>query len=273
MRRDTWTELRVPTAEEAEVEPISELFHENSKVGQHDGFQPQSDVLGQMQRMHESLPYDTFPSVELPTTRTELKRTLAESILGRVSAHDMKPAPVSLEALGTLLHYAYGITRDNKGTEWPRPFRTVPSGGGLFPLELFFHTTQLTGHPAGLYHYNPGRNRIACLREGDFSKDIAAALVPFQSELAFQTSVIFFLTALFQRSTFKYGPRGYRFALLETGHVAQNLNLVSTAMGLGCLNIGGYFDREMDAFLGLDGVTHSTLYMVGIGERTNGSGG
>jgi nitroreductase len=53
--------------------------------------------------------------------------------------------------------------------------------------------------------------------------------------------------------------------LLEAGHVAQNLNLVATALGLGCVNIGGYFDREIDEYLDLDGITHSTIYMLAIG--------
>jgi SagB-type dehydrogenase family enzyme len=77
-----------------------------------------------------------------------------------------------------------------------------------------------------------------------------------------------FITALFQRSTFKYGPRGYRFAFLEAGHVAQNINLASTAMGLGSVNICGYFDREIDELLGIDGLKHSTIYMIGIGKNS-----
>lgn len=81
------------------------------------------------------------------------------------------------------------------------------------------------------------------------------------------SSLLVFITAMFERSIFKYGDRGYRFVLLEAGHAAQNLNLVSNALGLGSLNIGGFFDREMDDFLGLDGITHSTIYMVAIGKK------
>jgi SagB-type dehydrogenase family enzyme len=92
-----------------------------------------------------------------------------------------------------------------------------------------------------------------------------------QPELAQGASLIIFLTAIFERSTFKYGERGYRFILLEAGHVAQNLNLVANALGLGCANIGGYFDREIDDLLELDGVTHSTIYMIAIGGKTDTS--
>jgi hypothetical protein len=50
--------------------------------------------------------------------------------------------------------------------------------------------------------------------------------------------------------------------------VAQNINLVSNALGLGCVNIGGFFDHEIDAFLKLDGAAHSTVYTLGVGMRT-----
>jgi SagB-type dehydrogenase family enzyme len=83
--------------------------------------------------------------------------------------------------------------------------------------------------------------------------------------------MIVFITAIFERSVFKYGNRGYRFVLLEAGHVAQNLNLATTALGLSCCNIGGFFDRDVDRFLGLDGIGHSTVYLVGIGGAADGS--
>jgi SagB-type dehydrogenase family enzyme len=85
------------------------------------------------------------------------------------------------------------------------------------------------------------------------------------------SSLIILITAVFERSTIKYGDRGYRFALLEAGHVAQNINLVANALGLGSINLGGYFDRRADDFLGIDGLTHSTIYMAGIGAKTDSS--
>ncbi len=55
--------------------------------------------------------------------------------------------------------------------------------------------------------------------------------------------------------------------LLEAGHVAQNINLTAVGLGFGCLNLGGYFDRSIDELLGFDGLTHSTVYMLALGER------
>ncbi|MGI8420822.1 MAG: nitroreductase family protein [Gaiellaceae bacterium] len=62
------------------------------------------------------------------------------------------------------------------------------------------------------------------------------------------------------------GLRGYRFALLEAGHLAQNLLLTGTALELACIPLGGFFDRRMDDLLDLDGVNESMLYAVAVGR-------
>lgn len=118
---------------------------------------------------------------------------------------------------------------------------------------------------AGFYYYNPFNSELRLIKEGDARVAISEAMI--QQDIPFKTSLIVFITAVFDRSVFKYGDRAYRFILLEAGHVVQNLNLVSEALGLGCLNVGGYFDREIDHILGIDGLTHSTIYMVAIGKK------
>jgi SagB-type dehydrogenase family enzyme len=258
-----WQKLRLPALEENRV---WELFHENSKAGRHDSFLSQEEIVERMNLFQECLGYDQYPAFDLPGAPAPVPLALDEAIRRRVSCQEMRPCVIPLDRLATLLHYAYGVTRGNEGTGRLRPSRAVPSGGALYPLEVFFHSKSVAGLDPGLYHYNPLRNNLRRVREGDLTPEIARGLVSFQANLATDVAVMVFVTALFERSTFKYGARGYRFVLLEAGHLAQNLNLVAAALGLGSLNIGGYFDRKMDEVLGIDGITHSTVYMVGIGE-------
>ena len=255
-----WSEAILSPGNEDQV---WELFHENSKLSRYDGGLTGHEVRERMKRLHESLPFEGYPAVPLPREAAPLKLSLADAITTRVSVRDMRPSQLTLKQAGTLLRHAYGVTREDNGA-FPRPFRVVPSGGALYPLEIFFHSARIKGLRAGLYHYNPAESRLRLLREGDEARRIAGAMV--QTEVALNAALIVFITAFFERSVFKYKDRGYRFVLLEAGHVAQNLNLVSNALGLGSLNIGGFFDREIDDFLGLDGVTHSTIYMVAIGK-------
>ena len=264
MLEQKWDAILMPGAEETRV---WELLHENSKTSRFD--RPPSDeaVTARMAGMYESLSYELYPSVELPGQLAPLRLSLAEAITGRVTARSMQPCTLSLPTLNALLYYAYGVTRDNRGTAFPRPFRTVPSGGALYPLEIFFHSAHVAGLPAGLYHYNPSANNLQCLHARDDTERLAQALV--HGHVAHDAALLVFITALFERNTFKYGERGYRFTLLEAGHVAQNINLVATALGLGCMNIGGYFDRDVDTILGLDGLTHSTIYMIALGQSSD----
>jgi SagB-type dehydrogenase family enzyme len=259
----SWRDIVFPVP--SQDEPW-ETFHENSKTSRYEPQLPGAQLLKRMDEMWEAYPYRGYAApVPLPKTPMKLELSLHDAILRRATARSMKPAPISIDQLAALLHYSYGITRDNQDTVFPRPFRTTPSGGGLYPLEIFFHTSQVGGLRTGLHHYDPTGNSIRCIYEGDRSRLISDAMV--QNNLALDASVIFFVTAVFERSTFKYLNRGYRFICIEAGHLAQNMNLVAVALGLGSVNIGGYFDRQIDDVLELDGLSHSTIYMIAIGHE------
>ena len=64
----------------------------------------------------------------------------------------------------------------------------------------------------------------------------------------------------------KYGDRGYRHVLAEAGHLAQNLYLISSALGLSCCAMGGYYDEEINNLLDIDGVGESIVYILAIGN-------
>jgi len=258
-----WDEMRLHSPDE---DRVWELFHENSKTSPHDSSLSQEEILERMLGFQECLEFDQYPAFDLPPAPVPLAVALDEAIRRRATCRAMGPCAMPLERVATLLYYAYGVTRSNEGTGLPRASRAVPSGGALYPLELFVHSKSIEGLGPGLYHYNPLRNTLRCIREGDLSAQIMRCLVSFQANLAIDAALLIFVTALFERSTFKYGARGYRFILLEAGHLAQNVNLVAAALDLGCINIGGYYDRKVDDVLGIDGISHSTVYMIGIGE-------
>lgn len=261
MNTEFWNELCLPQEEE---DTPWEIFHENSKTSRYEAFPDEATVVARMQEFYESLPYAGYPEIELPHTGYALDAPIGDVIQQRTTTRAMQPCHITLEQLATLLFNTYGITRDNSDADYPRPFRIAPSGGGLYPLEIYFHTNHVDGLTGGLYHYHPERNSIRLLRNRDESLEISKLLV--QNSLAFDSSIIFFFTAVFERSTFKYSNRGYRFVMIEAGHVVQNLLLSATAMGLGSTPIGGFFDRQADDFLGLDGLRHSTIYLTAIGQ-------
>jgi SagB-type dehydrogenase family enzyme len=140
--------------------------------------------------------------------------------------------------------------------------RPVPSGGGLYPLELYVVVADVNGIERGVYHFHPfrvGLNRLAPLNWKALRDALAAP------DLLERTAALLVVTATFARTRFKYGPRGYRFALLEAGHLGQNAVLAATGLGLPALPIGGFFDRQLDAIVGADGLGEATIYAVALG--------
>jgi SagB-type dehydrogenase family enzyme len=87
-------------------------------------------------------------------------------------------------------------------------------------------------------------------------------------ELAERCAIALVVSAMFWRSRFKYGQRGYRFTLLEAGHVVQNVLLAAEALELAAVPVGGFFDRKVAELLDIDGVNEAPLYVVPIGRRS-----
>jgi SagB-type dehydrogenase family enzyme len=257
MSRTVWMQHQIPVA----GSPLWELFHENSKLHPYQEFPSDAVVLSVMREMYESLSAPNLVPIPLPKPILKLNVDLGTAIQTRESARDLRSGPLTMQDLSTMLHAGYGITRTNHDTDFPRPFRTVPSGGGLYPLEILVHSTNISDGPSGLLHYDPMEHALRKVDE-DRSEDISRALV--DPDCAARSSAIFFFTALFERSVFKYRNRGYRFVLIEAGHVCQNINLVAAALGRKMLNLGGFMDREIDEILGLNGIGHSIIYMSAL---------
>lgn len=80
------------------------------------------------------------------------------------------------------------------------------------------------------------------------------------------SDVVFVWTAVFARSTWKYGQRAYRYIYLDAGHVAQNLALGAVSLGLGSCQVAALYDDEVNQLVGVDGESESVLYMSIVGR-------
>ncbi len=121
---------------------------------------------------------------------------------------------------------------------------------------------------AGVYHFDPLRHALEVVSTG-LAPGRLAALSTYP-DIVEPCSALLLIAAVFGRTRFKYGQRGYRFAVLEAGHVGQNVMLAATALGLGAVPLGGFYDRPTDELLELDGVNESTLYAIALGTVHSG---
>lgn len=248
-------------------EAVWESFHENSKTTRatphlyFDRHPSDSAVVAMMNGLRETKPYRDRPRIALPYDLPASEVGLDEALTGRESARGFGPGTVGLPDVAKVLRCAYGVTRSNADGRYPRPFRAAPSGGALYPLELYLWARDVSGLVRGLYHYDPAAHELHEL--GAF--EAGGCFV--QSELVASAPAVVLVSAVFYRSAFKYGERGYRFVLIEAGHVVQNAVLAASGRGLASVPVGGYFDRELDDLLGFDGLHESVVYCLLLGPR------
>lgn len=247
-----------------------EIFHENSKMSRNErhptfaNHPSDTTVVRIMQQLRRVKPYEDHPKVSLPDDLPAAQAPFDEVLARRQSARSFGPGDITFGELAKVLLAGTVVTRSNEDTVYSNPFRAAPSGGALYPLEVYVHARRVTGLPPGLYHLDPEDRELDQLRAGDQFEDLADHLI--QPDLAAACAAIVFVTAVFYRSTFKYGDRGYRFVLLEAGHVVQNACLAAAAVDLAATPIGGYTDRGVDRWLRLDGLSQSTVYALLLGQ-------
>ena len=115
-----------------------------------------------------------------------------------------------------------------------------------------------------MYHYDLERHALEKLKSKDFTKKIGQAAL--EQKTCTEASVVFVWTAIFERSKWKYAQRAYRYIYLDAGHIAQNLALAATSIGLGSCQIGAFFDDEINQIIGVDGADESTIYLSAVGH-------
>ncbi len=220
------------------------------------GLNPPSYVVPPFKELPQAKTLD-LPEPSLPTM------SLAECIRGRVSCRRFAADPLTLRSLSTLLASGYGVL---KTSEWDGEFleRAVPSGGALYPLELYVLVQQVEDLQGGVWHYLPLGHRLEQVYAHPLPKLLTAEMFMGQPYLT-ECAAILFITSIVERSMWKYEDRGYRYILLEAGHVAQNLNLCAAAMDLGSLNLGGFFDRDVLNLLHADPEQEIALYGIAVG--------
>jgi len=178
-------------------------------------------------------------------------------LLDRRSCWQFSSAPLSQRQLGRLLYLSVGVQSDRGSL--------VPSAGGLRSTRIYPLILSDGDVPMGLYRYEAELNQIRPQSLGCF-RDWFRRRVLLQPELANAPLALILVCDLY-RLRARYPNRAYRLALLDCGHVSQNLYLVATQMGLGCLSLSGYVDDEINEGLELDGLDQACLLITVVGQK------
>lgn len=176
----------------------------------------------------------------LPVPEFESTTSLESALHDRRSVREFAELPLSLKEVGQVLWAAQGITNE-------RGFRTAPSAGALYPLELYLLVGEVDGLEPGVYKYEPTTHALVWAIDGDLRSDLQASALD-QDPIG-QAPAVIVIAAAYERTTGKYGEQGIRYVHMEVGSAAQNIYLQAVSLDLGTVLIGAFTDKEIKNLL------------------------
>ena len=252
----------------------AEVFHERSKLTRHsvatlsrriDAIKSDPHLQRMMWRAWKT--YEGAERIPLPPASLG-QATLEETMLRRRSqTGKFAGGPITFAQLAAILRFTYGPTIEIASRKFPGEgfyLRATPSGGGLYPLEIYPIVFDVDGCDPGIYHYSVKDYALEVLRRGpclDRFLDCTS-----YHDLATTASVVFAITAVMPRTLSKYLFRGYRFLSYDVGACVQSFYLSSAALGLGCCALGGFYDDRCGRLLDVDNVTENVMMLFTVGQ-------
>jgi thiopeptide-type bacteriocin biosynthesis protein len=210
------------------------------------------------------------PGTALPPPAQFIHSGLAEALAARRSSLGPYGGELRAEEVSALLHHAArdSTVQVGDGSGTVRPY---PSAGALLATKVYVLPARVAGIDPAIYEYVPTRHELRTVAPGP-DTDRLAALSPYLdpgAPISVDVRTVplwLFLTGDITRVTERYGLRGYRFLLLEVGHLAQNLALTATGLGMRSAPIGAFYDDAVAQLLDLDAVTESPFYLMPVGH-------
>jgi SagB-type dehydrogenase family enzyme len=180
--------------------------------------------------------------IVLPKVAYTSSTSVEQTLLKRRSVRSYQKTPLSLAEVGQLLWAAQGITH-------PDGLRTAPSAGALYPLEVHLVAGLVDGLATGIYRYDPHTHALTLVALDD--RRAALRQAALGQNAVQEAAALIALTAVYERTTVKYGERGVRYVHMEVGAAAQNVSLQAVSLGLGTVYIGAFDDDLVKEILAL----------------------
>lgn len=145
-----------------------------------------------------------------------------------------------------------------------RTVRNVPSAGARHAFETYLLIRNVEGITPGVYRFLAIEHLLVKVGGEEMMNEIAER--GCKQPIVQTASVVFFWAAQSDRMTWRFGERGYRYLMLDAGHICQNLYLAAGAIKFGACAIGAFDDDAMNEILGLDGENAFVLYGASVGK-------
>ena len=201
-------------------------------------------------------PLEDGMRITLPEPKYNSEISVEEAILNRRSIRDYTSQSLTLQDISQLLWAAQGITN-------PSSFRAAPSAGATYPLEIYILVGDLEGVAGGIYRYKPHQHELVKVLDGEQREALADAALNQQFITKAPLNIV--ITAIYERTTNRYGERGIRYVHMEAGHTAQNVYLQAVALNLGTVVVGAFNNNRVANILALPD-NEVPLYIMPVGR-------
>ena len=190
-----------------------------------------------------------------------------ETLLSRKSTRAFTDSNINLADISKLLTLSFGLKSENDFT------RTYASAGGRYPIEVYIIIKRSDDLDKGIYHFNVKDNSLELIKKGDYSKEMNKFYRNQKDVIVTDYPCLILFSTVFDRTMQKYGEKGYRFILLDAGHMSQNLYMVATYLKLGvvALGTGADSDNTIDDLLGLISSNENLFYGFAVGHSCMGT--
>ena len=222
------------------------------------------------QHYHERTKYDeeTIASKSQSLDWSKQPSPFKEYKLGKTT--DLKPylqeetTEVWWRRLSRLLLSSYGLTARVDTIGAPIYLRAAPSAGGLYPAEIYLISRGTPLLPPGLYNYQAQTHSLVHFWESEVWQSLQSACC--WHPVLQDTHIAIAITAVFQRSAWRYQDRAYRRIFLDTGHLLGNIELAGSINDFRPHLIGGFVDEAINNLLYLDADTEGTTAIIGLAD-------
>jgi SagB-type dehydrogenase family enzyme len=229
-----------------------------------------SDPASVMLSMHGRDTDRGTREIPLPTG-ARLRLELGEALHRRRSVRAYTGDRMTLSQVASLLRAAGGATVEvgvtaGEDSEVSLRFRSVPSGGGLYPVDLHLLALGIDGVERGFYRYDSVTDSLVQLGDGSRVDAFLGCLaVPEELIAVRQAAMVLLLVGHPWRSMRKYGDRGMRFVFHEAGAISEHAHLAAVALGLASVDCASFYDDEAHEALSYDGVYQALVHMIVVG--------
>lgn len=196
-------------------------------------------------------------TIALPKPKLTSTMAVEEALAERRSRRVYSEEPVTVAELSQMLWAGQGIT-DPVGNK-----RTAPSARSVYFFTIFVVVRDVEGLEPGLYEYLPVEHALGDMQMPTAGDALAESGV---QEGAVKAPVVFLLSSAYGKGAESMKAGAKSSALLEGGHIGQNLYLQAESLQMATVAMAGFDSAKVGSALKLD-PAETVVYIYPFGNE------